>query len=354
MKVLVLGGTGAMGAHLVRLLSGEGEEIWVTSRRRRSSEGKVHYLQGDAHEMGFIEEVLQRHWDAIVDFMVYKTPEFEARAGLLMDATAHYLFLSSARVYAKSNIPLKESAERLLDVSDDEEYLATDDYALAKARQENILKGSGRTNWTVIRPYITYSDNRLQLGVLEKEEWLYRALQGRTIVFSSDINTKKTTMTYGLDVAEGMLAVIGKPSAMGEIFHITSPESIAWHDVLAVYLDVLEQKLGRRPKVKFQDLERFMTSKRAPHQIKYDRLFDREFDSSKISRHLDITRFTKVRIGLEHCLKCFLEKSEFQYIDWSYEALRDRQTKEHASLKEIRGLREKARYLLYRYIKRSK
>ena len=40
-----------------------------------------------------------------------------------------------------------------------------------------------------------------QLGVLEKELWLYRALNGRTIVFSKDIAEKSTTLTYGYDVA---------------------------------------------------------------------------------------------------------------------------------------------------------
>ena len=35
---------------------------------------------------------------------------------------------------------------RLLDISKDDKYLRTDEYALAKARQENILQKSGK-NW---------------------------------------------------------------------------------------------------------------------------------------------------------------------------------------------------------------
>ena len=53
---------------------------------------------------------------------------------------------------------------------------------LTKALQENLLRASGYKNWTIVRPYITFSDIRLQLGVYEKEQWLYRALQGRAIV----------------------------------------------------------------------------------------------------------------------------------------------------------------------------
>lgn len=353
-KVLVLGGTGAMGVHLVSILSNNGAETVVTSRQQRSSENRVRYVQGNARNIEFLATLLCESWDVIVDFMAYSTSDFQKKVSLLLDATSHYIFLSSARVYANSEGPLTEGSLRLLDKSKDKEYLATDEYALSKARQENILKDSGKSNWTVIRPYITYSENRLQLGVLEKEEWLYRALQGRTIVVSTDIDTKATTMTYGFDVALGIAAVIGKPSAMGEVYHITSSETVAWHDVLEIYLNVLENQLGWRPKVLFQNLERFMVCKRGKYQTMYDRLYDRIFDNTKISQHLDTERFIEIKTGLELCLERFLGNPEFNYIDWSYEALRDRQTKEHASLNEINGLREKARYLMYRYIRRSK
>ncbi len=52
MKILILGGTGAMGEHLVRLLEEDGtaDEICVTSRGERESCGRVRYLRGNAHE----------------------------------------------------------------------------------------------------------------------------------------------------------------------------------------------------------------------------------------------------------------------------------------------------------------
>lgn len=77
--------------------------------------------------------------------------------------------MSSARVYARSaDRQITESSSRLLDICDDEEYLRTDDYALTKARQENMLFCAKTQNWTIIRPYITFSEIRLQLGVFEK------------------------------------------------------------------------------------------------------------------------------------------------------------------------------------------
>lgn len=349
MKVLVLGGTGAMGMHLVELLSNNNIETFVTSRKERQSDGKVKYIKGNALDITFLQTILQEHWDAIVDFMVYTTPSFKERLNLLLDATSQYVFLSTARVYADSEQPITESSSRLLDVSIDKEFLSTDEYSLTKARQENLLRNSNRKNWTIIRPYITYSEKRLQLGVLEKEKWLYRALRGRTIVFSDDINSKLTTLTYGLDVSNGIMAVIGDSKTLTETFHITKEASDTWNDVLTIYLEVLEKHLGYKPKVLFQNLDEFSVWNTGKYQIIYDRLFNRQFETSKIAKFVDVENFTKMEVGLKNCLEEFLKNPEFEYINWKAEALKDRQSKERTSLTEIQGLKQKMRYLKTRY-----
>lgn len=122
-------------------------------------------------------------YNAIVDFMVYSTIKFLDRIDFILNNCTHYIFLSTARVCANSKKPLKEYNHRLLDVSQDKQHLATYEYALCKAIQENILKSHARTNYTIICPYITFSEIRLQLGVYEKESWLYRAMQKKSIIF---------------------------------------------------------------------------------------------------------------------------------------------------------------------------
>lgn len=350
MRVLVLGGTGAMGIHLVETLSNNYVETFVTSRKSLFSEGRVHYIQGNAQDIDFLQTVLKEHCDVIVDFMVYTTTGFQERFKLLLDATDQYIFLSSSRVYADSTQPITESTSRLLDISKDKEFLSTDEYSLTKARQEDILRNSGRTNWTIIRPYITYSENRLQLGVLEKEEWLYRALHGRTIVFSSDINARITTLTYGLDVSKGIMTIVGNADAYGETFHITTSETNYWENILTIYLEVLEKQLGYRPKVLLQDLEKFLEWKPVKYQIFYDRLYNRQFDNSKISQYINTNSFTKLEVGLKNCLEEFIINPKFEFINWKTEALKDRQTKEHTSLNEILGLKQKIKYLIFRYL----
>lgn len=304
-KVLLLGGTGAMGAHLAKVLAQQGNQVDVTTRSERSDKD-IHYIRGNAHEKGFVSQLLNAgDYDAVVDFMVYNTHEFKARIDMMLGGTRQYVFLSSSRVYADSKTPIKEDeTPRLLDNCKDPEYLATDEYALTKARQEDVLRNSGRTNWTIIRPYITYSEIRLQLGVLEKEQWLWRVLHGRTIVFSKDIAEKFTTLTYGLNVSEAMAAIIGKEEAYGEAFHITCDTPCRWSEILDVYLDTLEQVTGKRPKVHMLN-EALNLRNGGKWQVKVDRHYNRRFDNTKINRFYNTSKFLPTKEGLVKCLKEF-------------------------------------------------
>lgn len=350
MKILVLGGTGAMGVHLVDLLSQDsGNRITVTSRSRREGKGNISYVQGNSHDMVFLNTLLKDKYDVVVDFMNYRTEEFRERYQLLLDACGQYVYLSSSRVYADSDAPITEDSPRLLDVTTDAEYLSTDEYALAKACQEDLLRKSRYKNWTIIRPYITYSENRIQLGVLEKENWLYRALQGRSIIFSKDIASHLTTLTYGLDVARAMLALLGKEGAKGEAFHITASESLRWSEVLEIYLEVLEQKIGRRPPVLMVEESPNLQYAWGKYQVKYDRLFDRTFDNSKIGCFVDTGLFVKPQEGLRSCLSQFVAHPLFRGIDYGAEGRGDRLAQERMSLREIDTLKHKVKYILYRY-----
>lgn len=349
MQILVLGGTGAMGIPLVQKLS-LNNDVYVTSRKQRESTDRIHYICGNATQHDFLEGILKsRKWDAVVDFMMHTENSLRHMAPLLLQHTKQYVFISSSRVYAETDGLITENTPRLLDASTDMEYLKTNEYALAKAREENILLLSKKRNFTIIRPTITYNTHRLQLGVLEKENWLYRALHGRSIVFSEDINNKITTMTMGTDVAEGIASLIGQEQSLGEVYHITSPVSLPWSEVLDVYLSVLKKHLGR-------DIPVVMTSKSVNLKIKwriyqviYCRYFNRSFDNKKISQFCDVTKFTPPQKGLAKCLEAFLKAPKFQEIAWDLEALNDKEAKERTPFSEIPSLNNKITYFCYLY-----
>lgn len=346
-NILILGGTGAMGEHLVKILSENTDnQIYVTSRSKHSSEtSNIFYIEGNARENDFLLQILsKKEWDCIVDFMKYNTEMFNNRVNHLLNNTKQYVFLSSSRVYANSQTPITEKSPRLLDVCTDNEYLATDEYALTKARQENILFEQKEKNWTIIRPYITYSSQRLQLGVLEKEDWLFTALYCGILAFSEDIAKHQTTLTFGYDVARAMAALVMNEKAYARIFHITNPNSICWKEVFDIYSKVL-----KKHNVNFQEIikeKTYRLENDRKYQVIYDRYFDRTFDNSSISEFVDVTEFTSPEIGLEQCLEEFLTKQIFRYVNIESVLKIIQGTNGNLPFKHVKGIKNKIKYLL--------
>ena len=60
LKILLLGGTGAMGIHLSKILNNQGEDVYVTTRRERKGVG-ITYIQGNAHETAFLSDILRKY-----------------------------------------------------------------------------------------------------------------------------------------------------------------------------------------------------------------------------------------------------------------------------------------------------
>lgn len=353
MKILILGGTGAMGAYLTPILACGDNEVFVTTRSERKSENNnIRYLQGNAHDVSFLCEILKLHYDVIVDFMSYDTEEFRERYHLFLSAAGQYIFLSSSRVYADSKTPITEESPRLLDVVDDSIYLQTDEYALAKAHQENMLVASGTGNWTIVRPYITYSNERLQLGIFEKELWLHRVLHGQTVVFPKDMAKHITTLTFGEDAARGIAALVGNQKAHGQTVHITTNETIRWEDVIELYQKVFLGVTGKQMKVKYIDsAQQLRNDLFNQYQIKYDRMLDRKFDNSKIMCLAENNlSFVPPKEGLEKCLRVFLRNPSFRWLPSAkMTAWMDMTAKEKTPLKYFSDWRKRAKYIVGRY-----
>ena len=356
MKILVLGGTGAIGINCVQLFISEGHTVYVTSRQKHLDLKKCHYLQGNAKDDAFLDYIINEFvsWDAIIDFMVYSSKEFEQRIDKLLSITEQYVFFSSARVYSNNDAIITEKTPRILDISEDEDYLASDEYALAKARQENLLLLHKKNNWTILRPYITYDSNRLQLGGLEKESWLYRALSCNSIVFFKDIAEHYTTMTFGLDVAKVIYCLVGNKNAMGKCIQIASSEFVKWHDVFKIYIEIIEAVTGKQLEVRWlssfpYEMEKIFNKK---YQIKYDRLYDRKFDSALVNKVCGKNFcYTNIRTGLRICLENFIKGNVNKVfsLDIQFEALLDRELGQKIVYRHLSSTKDKLNYLLWYY-----
>ncbi len=313
--VLLLGGTGAMGVYLAPELLELGYNVHITSRSSRSSNHKnLEYIQGDAKNDTFLKSLLKDNkYDAVVDFMVYHTDEFQQRVDLLLKNTEHYLFLSSYRVYAGSDKPLTEKSPRLLDAVNDERYLKTDEYGLTKARQEDILKNSNYKHWTVVRPAITYSKTRFQLGTMEANEFLHRVLSGKEVIFPKEMLDKKTTMTWAGDVAQMIASLVLNPKTYSETYTVSTSESHTWREVIDIYKNIVNLNVRH---VSLADYERVIGRH---YQIKYDRMYNRTINNKKILTATGLKQkdLMSLKEGLKIELENFIKKPEFGKIDRS-------------------------------------
>ncbi len=304
-RALLLGGTGAMGVYLTPELIKQGYTVDITTRRGGKAGLSFRYIVGDAKDDTFLKAVLQRtQYDVVVDFMVYSTKEFQDRIDMLLQNTGRYVFLSTYRVFANNDSVITEKSPKLLDTTDNKEYLKTDEYALTKARQENILRSSKRNNWTIVRPSITYSKERFQLGVLEADTFLYRVLTKKRVVFPVEMLDKYTTMTWAGDVARMIAKLLLDHSTLGDDFNVVTGESRTWREVLTYYRQAINIK------VKYVKLNDFLKISSNKYQILYDRMFDRIMDNTKVLKATGMKQeeLSILKTGLQRELESFLRR----------------------------------------------
>ena len=144
-KILVIG-YGAMAMYLVPDLSARGYQVDVYCMEQVTDQfDGVTFHQANAFEDGFLKNLLETGgYDAAVDFLMYDTEEkFRQYYKLFLDNVRHYIFLSTYRIYANEEHPVKETSPRLLEVVQDPEYQVTEnEYSYSVVIGKLKIKGS--------------------------------------------------------------------------------------------------------------------------------------------------------------------------------------------------------------------
>ncbi len=282
-KILVPGGTGAMGVYLVPELLKLGYRVDVLSLDDiESDDPNLRYIQGNAMDYDYIAELLKNDYDAVVDFMLYNHKSlFEKFLPLYLKNCKHYLYLSSYRVYANSEHPIKETSPRIYDLPRDAGFVDEYEYSIYKAEGEEFLKASGFTNWTIIRPAITYSKRRFQLITMEMNLVVRRMLEGKRVILPESAMNAQATMSWAGDVAKMISHLVLNEKAYCEAYSVSTSEHNTWGEVAKIY-----ERIGGLKTLVVSD-EEFLNviapgSPYARQQLFYDRCFDRIMDNSKI------------------------------------------------------------------------
>lgn len=99
LDILVLGGTGFIGPHLVRHAVARGHRVTIFTRGRHVADlpESVIRLQGDRN--GQLDSLKGKRWDAVIDDSATNPAWVAMSTDLLKDAAGAYLFTSSTGVY---------------------------------------------------------------------------------------------------------------------------------------------------------------------------------------------------------------------------------------------------------------
>lgn len=100
LKILILGGTGFIGPHMVReaLRRGHAVSLFNRGRTNRSMFPDLELLVGD-RDNG-LDALVGGQWDAVVDNSGYVPRHVRDSAKLLSSAVSHYIYVSSVSAYA--------------------------------------------------------------------------------------------------------------------------------------------------------------------------------------------------------------------------------------------------------------
>lgn len=155
LDILILGGTGFIGPHMVREALGRGHSVTLFNRGRTNSNlfPELETIKGDrSNDLTGLEG---RQWDVVIDNSGYMARDVRASAELLKPNIGYYLFISSVSVYENYSQPYDESAAvEQLPGAEPEEF-SWEVYGALKALAENhVIDTMGDEHSSVLR--LTY------------------------------------------------------------------------------------------------------------------------------------------------------------------------------------------------------
>ena len=153
MKILILGGTGFIGPHMVREALRRGHEVSLFNRGRTNSElfPDLQLFKGDRNNG--LQSLEGGKWDVVVDNSGYVPRHVEDSARLLSSVVSHYLYVSTLSVYALSPRPITEESPVATMEDETVEEVTGETYGPMKALCERRVTAEfGADRTIILRP----------------------------------------------------------------------------------------------------------------------------------------------------------------------------------------------------------
>ena len=324
-KALFIGGTGTISTAITAQLAAEGKwELTLLNRGNRSDKvpANVKVIKADINDEAAVAKLLEgTQWDCVCDFIGFVPAHVERDWRLFRGRTKQYMYISSASAYQKpATSPFITEGTPL--VNPYWEYsrnkIACENFLMEKHREEGFPV-------TLIRPSHTYDDRAVPLGVHgDNGSWqvLKRMLEGKPVIIHGD-GTSQWTLTHNTDFAKGFIGLMGNPHALGNVFQITSDETLTWDQIYQTVADALGVEL-KAVHVASEFLDEV-----GPYDFRGGLIGDKSwtvlFDNSKLKRAVPGFQATvRFEEGVRRTIDNILAHPELQVPDPAFDAWCDR------------------------------
>lgn len=215
MRILVMGGTRFIGVYLTKLLVAQGHEVVLFNRGNNPPpvEG-LEQIHGDRTDADQLQSALKgQTFDAIFDNNGRKLSDARPLIDLFKGKLTHYVYVSSAGVYLKSDQMPHVEGDALDPESrhkgkfETEQYLAEQDIP-----------------FTSVRPVYIYGPQNYN----DVEAWFFdRIVRDRPIPIPGN-GLHITQLGHVEDLAQAMAAVLGNTDAVGKIYNISGDRFVTF------------------------------------------------------------------------------------------------------------------------------
>jgi nucleoside-diphosphate-sugar epimerase len=217
MRILIMGGTRFIGVYLTRLLMAQEQEhdiVLFNRGNRPVPVGIEKQIQGDRTDSAQLKEKLaDEEFDAIFDNNGRELSDTQPLIELFKDRIQHFIYVSSAGVYLKS---------------DQMPHLETDPVDpksrhKGKFETEAYLAEQG-IPFTSIRPVYIYGPQNYN----DLEAWFFdRIVRDRPIPIPGN-GMHMTQFGHVRDLANAMINALGNPRAVGQIYNISGDRYVTF------------------------------------------------------------------------------------------------------------------------------
>lgn len=229
MRVLVLGGTGFVGRHVVLACLARGHEVVLFCRGISDPTAfpGTARITGDRARRADLDQIDASAFDAVIDTSGYLPRDVRASAAALARGPAHYVFVSTIAVYADFTRPIDEATKLAEAIDAGDASVTAAGYGGLKVACERAVLDTFAGRALVARPGRIYgphdSDDRFP--------WLLRRIaRGGEVLAAGDPDAPaqfidaRDLAAFLVDGAErrvaGVYNVVTPPSPVREIYEV--------------------------------------------------------------------------------------------------------------------------------------